>query len=231
MYAVAEEVRRRSPAPVSAAALAERFGVSRRTIERDLASLADAGVPLYALVGRGGGHVIEGRGQVGLTLSGEEVVALVLAVGAAQGSPYADAALAATSRLLDVLPAAQQEEAAALRSRIRVLVPSASDAGAAPPSAVAHRVLAVIEEGVRVGGVVRLTYTDGDGRVSTRAVEASGFLASNGHWYLVAWCRLRDAGRVFRLDRISRATLTRERTPPRDLDDVLGWVPGDLEVP
>ena len=35
LYALAEEIRRHAPVPVSAAALAEHFSVSRRTIERD----------------------------------------------------------------------------------------------------------------------------------------------------------------------------------------------------
>ncbi len=37
LYALAEEIRRHAPTPMSATVLAEHFGVSRRTIERDLA--------------------------------------------------------------------------------------------------------------------------------------------------------------------------------------------------
>jgi predicted DNA-binding transcriptional regulator YafY len=42
----------------STSAPAERFGVSSSTIERDLRSLQDASVPLYATAGRRGGYAI-----------------------------------------------------------------------------------------------------------------------------------------------------------------------------
>jgi len=41
----------------------------------------------------------------------------------------------------------------------------------------------------------------------------------------VAWCRLRQEGRFFRLDRIRRAELTAELTPPRDYAETLGYIP------
>jgi predicted DNA-binding transcriptional regulator YafY len=52
LYAMAEAIRRSGTQPISAAKLAVRFEVSRRTIERDLAVLRSAGVPLYADHGR-----------------------------------------------------------------------------------------------------------------------------------------------------------------------------------
>ena len=105
LYAITEEIRRRAPQPVSAAALSERFGVSRRTMERDLASLRAAGVPLYASYGRTGGQELAGRpGTVVFTLSAEEATALLLAATTAADMPYAEAGRSATRRLLDALP-------------------------------------------------------------------------------------------------------------------------------
>ena len=84
---------------------------------------------------------------------------------------------------------------------------------------------------MRRGLVVNLTYRDRNGQVTRRAVEAVGFYGGADGWYLVGWCRLRDAGRIFRLDRITAAHLTRERAATRDLDDTLGWVPERLVTP
>lgn len=224
MYAVAEEIRRRAPAPVRAAELAERFGVSRRTIERDLAALQAAGVPLYAHLGRGGGTAIDPRsGRAALTLSASEATALVLALSVAEGMPFADDAGAALARLLDALPDADRVRVDELRGRIRTPV------GLGPT--VSTRVRTTLEEAVRVGGVVRLSYVDGEGRATVRDVEAVGFLGGTGSWYLIGWCRLREAGRIFRFDRIRTATLTRERVPARDVDETLGWVPDPVVAP
>lgn len=224
LYALAEEIRRHAPVPVSATVLAEHFGVSRRTIERDLVTLRDAGVPLYAITGRRGGQsLVAGTGRAPLTLSVAEAAALLLAVHATTGMPYGGAAQAATRRLLDVLPGAARVEVDDLARRIRT---TAVDAARAD-----RRVFDVVEEAVRVGGVVRLRYLDREARATTRDVEAVGFHGAADGWYLIAWCRLRRAGRVFRLDRIRRATLTAERVPRRDVDATLGWVPGTPTTP
>ena len=47
-------------------------------------------------------------------------------------------------------------------------------------------------------------------------------------WLVFAWCRLRKDGRVFRLDRIQDARLTKETAPPRVLQDVFGEIPADV---
>ena len=49
--------------------------------------------------------------------------------------------------------------------------------------------------------VLRLTYTDAAGQESNRIVEPAGLLTADGRWYLIGWCRTRQAGRGFRLDR------------------------------
>ena len=92
LYAVTEAIRRRAPQPVSAAALADEFGVTRRTMERDLAALRGAGVPLYGTDGRRGGQQLAGHGgRVLFALSAEEVTALLLAATASAGMPYSAA--------------------------------------------------------------------------------------------------------------------------------------------
>jgi proteasome accessory factor B len=62
-------------------------------------------------------------------------------------------------------------------------------------------------------------------------VEAVGFHGAADGWDLIGWCRLRRGGRVFRLDRIRRASPTAERVLRRDVDATLGWVPSTLTTP
>ena len=56
LYALVEDLRARAPRPMRAAELAARFEVSTRTIERDLLALQEAGVPIWAQPGTGGGY-------------------------------------------------------------------------------------------------------------------------------------------------------------------------------
>jgi len=58
LYALVEELRARAPRTVRAVALATHFEVSTRTIERDLLALQEAGVPIWAQPGPGGGYGI-----------------------------------------------------------------------------------------------------------------------------------------------------------------------------
>src|SRR5437763_16073924 len=58
MFAVAEALRARRTG-ITAGELAERFGVTLRTIYRDLQALQDAGMPIRADRGRGGGYALD----------------------------------------------------------------------------------------------------------------------------------------------------------------------------
>lgn len=224
LYALNERILRNSPAPVSASALARELDVSRRTIERDLSALRAAGLPLFAERGRSGGHrTLADAKQIVFSLSASEVSALLIAVAAAGDMPYGDAAAEATQRLLGAIPDATRVQVEHLRSRIRTRV--------AEGGAVTARVRRTVEEAVRTQRVVNISYVDADGTLTDRSVEACGFLNGEQGWYLIGWCQLRDAGRIFRLDRIRTARLTRRSVPHRDLDEVLGWVPDEVAIP
>ena len=100
LYALQEELRRRAPYPISASRLADQFEVTTRTIERDLASLRNAGVPIDGDVGRSGGYSLDKLpGAVVFTLGVEEVVAILLAAKATEGMPFTKASQIATQRL------------------------------------------------------------------------------------------------------------------------------------
>ncbi|WP_424530023.1 helix-turn-helix transcriptional regulator [Sphaerisporangium viridialbum] len=69
----------------------------------------------------------------------------------------------------------------------------------------------VIEEALRDRRVLRIVYEDRSGATTERDVEPGVFIGGRGgFWYLVAWCRLREDVRVFRLDRVAAAALTGE---------------------
>jgi predicted DNA-binding transcriptional regulator YafY len=225
LYAINEAVRRATPASVSARRLADEFGVTRRTIERDLAALRSAGVPLYADHGRlGGQRTVADPERIVVTLSVAEVSALLIALAAGGPDlPFCDAGRTATARLLDGLPDATRVGVEGLRARIRTR----------PHPAVRPRVRVrrTLEQCVQRSRMANIDYRDRNGEFSTRAVECLGFLHGSEGWYLIGWCRLRGAGRLFRLDRIRSARATRQHALERDLDAVLGWVPYRVAAP
>jgi predicted DNA-binding transcriptional regulator YafY len=210
MYAIVEELRARSPRPVSVPALAERFEVSSRTVERDLLALQEAGVPIYAETGRLGGYVLDtARTLPPLNFTASEATAIAVALGTATASPFATTARAALTKIMAAMSDADVAAARALGRR--VLVFEAPSAVKAPP------VPRAVEQAITERRVLRLRYVDRNEQPTDRVVEPLVVIGVAPNWYLGAWCRLRDDVRMFRLDRIRDAFLTRESAPERDV--------------
>src|ERR1044071_2267632 len=79
LFALAEALRARRTG-VTAAQLADRFGVTLRTIYRDLEALQDAGMPIKADRGRGGGYALDKSYQLPPVNFTAREAALILAL-------------------------------------------------------------------------------------------------------------------------------------------------------
>ena len=77
---------------------------------------------------------------------------------------------------------------------------------------------AALEGAVLERRVVTVRYASRNGHVSQRTVEPLAVVGDAPYWYLWAWCRLREAPRSFRIDRIRDAVTHDELAPDRDLD-------------
>jgi len=99
-------------------------------------------------------------------------------------------------------------------------VPGTGQAGTAVPLA--------IQEAVIARHVLVLDYRDRHDVVTVREVEPVAFAGMRNQWYLLAWCRLRDSGRAFRVDRILAAADTGEPAPHRSYRDVEVDIPDAL---
>lgn len=215
LYALVEELRAAAPRPLSATRLAERFEVSVRTIERDIGALQESGVPIWAERGRTGGYAIDTRTTLPpLNFDPDEALAVMIALAAMPAAPFSAAGRRARQKLLAVMRPDDADAARQIAARFRL----SSD----EPASVDPSVLSAVEEAVRHRRVVYLDYIDGHGTATVgRPVEVHGLHLTTDDAYLIGWCRLRDDGRVFRLDRIGTVRLTDETAPIRDLDDVL----------
>lgn len=207
LYALVEELRAYAPRPRTARALADRFEVSVRTIERDLTALLEAGVPIYATPGPGGGYALDkSRTLPPVNFTAEEATALAIALARPAASPLGDSLRSALHKVVAAMPSTDAAAAHRLARRV-ALLPHASDAR--PPAA------RTIEQALVDSLVVEIDYEDRHGQRSERLVEPVALVGSGEAWYLVGHCRLRGDGRSFRLDRIVHARLTDEAAPER----------------
>ncbi|MDN3359127.1 YafY family protein [Actinomadura sp. DC4] len=216
LYALVEELRAVAPRPRSARWLAGRFEVSVRTVERDISALQQSGVPIYAEPGRTGGYCLDkARTLPPVNLTPGEAVAMAVALRRLEGTPFRTNAGSALRKLVAAM---QQDDAAAARdlaARIHLL----DDAGTTPS------VPRVVADALSARRVLRIGYGDRGGAATTREIEPLGYVGTPTHWYLVAWCRLRDALRIFRTDRITSVAVTAEVPEPRPLSR------DDLDIP
>jgi len=223
LYALVEELRARAPRTAPAVALAQHFEVSTRTIERDVLALQEAGVPIWAQPGPGGGYGINVDTTLPpLNLTPAEAAALATPLAALGVMPLAGAGRSALKKLTAVMASASRDTAAQLLTQIRVVQEPQSPAAA---------VSDVVQRALIASVAVELIYRDAQGCETARIVELAGIFGTHNGWYLAAWCRLRQAPRAFRLDRIAQATLTREPITPRSLDAVLADIPVDMVQP
>ena len=191
--------------------MAREFDVSVRTVKRDLAALESSGAPLWSRPGPGGGYGLAvGASLPPVSLSPAQAVALMAAVSAAPDAPYADLASAGIQKILDVLDPRTRARADAPAGRVWV----------DPPPSTSRATRSALEEGMAEQRVLRLRYTAGDGTTTTRDVEPVLFASTNGQWYLVGWCRLRDAMRWFTVSRIERASVTKMACSGHTLQEV-----------
>lgn len=233
LYAITEELRRAGPAGRTSAALADRFEVATRTIKRDVLALQEAGLPIWATAGPGGGYVLDDSATLPpLTFSAREAIALSVALAMGRALPFAPDGRTALAKLLGAMRPEDRLAAEALGGRIwtRARSDERDPADRSGPMRADVRPAAarVVDEAIRDQVVVVIDYTDRDGTTTERRPVEPQIYALNGdQWFLLAWCRKRRAGRWFRLDRIDRAVLTTERVVPRDLVETFGLPPDD----
>ena len=217
LYALVEELRAVTPRPRSARQLAKRYEVSTRTIERDVLALQEAGVPIYAVAGRCGGYVIDKALTLPpLNFTAAEMVAMAVSLARVEPAPFASSLRSALRKVLAAAPAAQMAEAAQLMDRVRLIGTGNPGSGGPPP---------LIQEAITARHVLLLDYRDRHDVMTSREVEPVAFAGTRAHWYLIAWCRLRDGARAFRLDRIRAAVDTGEPAPQRSYADL------DVDIP
>src|SRR5688500_14875835 len=150
------------------------------------------------------------------TLTPEEAAAVAVALAAQPDGPYAANGRGALEKVLEALEPDAGRRAQLLATSLWVSAEAGHSA----------EVRSVVEQAVTRRRVIVLRYRDGKGSASRREIEPQLLAKSGPHWFLVAWCRERDAMRWFREDRIENVELTAETAPRRELTD-FGTPPSD----
>lgn len=196
---------------VTATSLAEKFGVSVRTIYRDIRALEQSGVPVLTEDGKGY-YLMEGYRIPPISFTETEANALITAeqfVLKNRDASFVKAYTNAIDKIKAVLRYNTRDNVELLSSRMAI-----SDSSAMHTS----NHLVMLQQALTGYDVIRLTYQKPDSTVTEqRAVEPFAILSTQENWLLVAWCRLRKDFRSFRLDRIHKVEVLPDKFTPHKL--------------
>ncbi|MFK4271267.1 helix-turn-helix transcriptional regulator [Streptomyces milbemycinicus] len=196
--------------------LADRLGVSPRTVRRDVDRLRELGYPVEASMGAAGGYrLAAGKAMPPLLLDDEEAVAIAVALSTAVGKPVSgieQASLRALAKLEQVLPSRLRHRVGAFRAATESLFTESA-------TPVDPHELAVAAAAVAGHERLRFGYQSGDGSRTRRLVEPHRLVLAGRRWYLLAYDTERDDWRIFRVDRMTRLQPTGVRVPPRELPE------------
>ncbi|WP_443050823.1 WYL domain-containing protein [Streptomyces sp. H27-D2] len=197
----------------SGGALADRLGVTPRTVRRDVDRLRGLGYPVHSAPGSAGGYQLGAGAELPpLLLDDEEAVAVAVGLRTAAGGGVEgieETSVRALAKLEQVLPNRLRRRVAALNS---FTVPMLG--GSRGPTVEAGT-LTELAYACRDQERLRFEYRDHNGSVTRRTAEPHRLVCTRHRWYLVAWDVDRADWRTYRADRITPTPPHGPRFEPR----------------
>jgi predicted DNA-binding transcriptional regulator YafY len=195
---------------VSAPELARRFEVSVRTIYRDIDALCEAGIPITAYPGAGGGYGIMGDFKIDRSLLKPEEFGQLGAALGSLSSAFGDKGMGqAAERLKAIAPKGRVAGRPVPENYLFIeLEPARRDRGK----------MGILRRAIEERRLVGFGYIDSEGRTSVRSVEPHAIVFTWQAWFLYAYCRRREDFRMFKIARIADPELQCGHFSPRPVD-------------
>lgn len=195
---------------VTAAELAEKFDISKRTVYRDIRALEQSGVPIFTEEGKGY-SLMDGYNIPPVMFTEKQANALILAEqlvlkskDASFVSDYSDA----IDKIKSILKYTIKDKTNLLTDRTQYNQVKQKARNSNNLSDLQHALTNYV--------LVKIDYLDKENTSTTRVIEPFAILNSE-NWYLIAWCRLRKEFRFFRPDRIRKMELLSETFEPHNM--------------
>lgn len=180
--------------------LAEEFGVSTRTMLRDLQELSGMGVPLYSQVGAGGGyHVLKERALPPISFTENEAFSIFFASHALRhfsSLPFEASAESALRKFFRYLPDDVKSQIDEMRHRVDFFTHTRQEK--------ADHLEILLQASIKKLPVT-IQYGIRTDDTKLRTIQPIGIYAHEGYWFCPAYCDLRKGFRLFRVDRIGSA--------------------------
>jgi predicted DNA-binding transcriptional regulator YafY len=206
---------------ISGRDLARQLEVHVRTVQRYVARLQDLGIPVESTRGPGGAYRLRAGFRLPpMMFSTEEAFALALGLDALAYLGLGEiepATLGARAKLERVLPATTTKRVNVIRHALLLELPRWN--------ADANTVfLMELAQATANRSCLQMTYSSRGGDATRRTVHPLGVMRHEGRWFLAAHCELRQAPRLFRVDRIRQLEVSAAIFKPPDDFDLRAFV-------
>ncbi|MED3571284.1 YafY family protein [Cytobacillus praedii] len=194
---------------VTAQEFAELFGVSVRTIYRDVDTLSQAGIPVVSFQGVNGGiSLIEGYRMDKQVLTEGELASISIALKSVLTSyqdPHAEAVLEKITGIAE----------GAVKSTSDYLFIDYSPWGTTP---FLKEKMTMIKQAIESSACITFTYGNAGGKQSVRKIEPHTLVEKGRSWYVYGFCQLREAFRLFKIARMKEIKGSEDKFVRREID-------------
>jgi predicted DNA-binding transcriptional regulator YafY len=215
-------VRLQSKKYTTADQIAAQFGISIRTVYRDIKALGEQGIPI-SFEQHKGYCVVQGYFLPPISFNSDEANALLLMERFLEG--FADKSIGhhyttALTKVKAVLKTSQKEKFETLNETIKLQLPARmkNDLG----------YLSILQNAITVKCVICISYKNIKEEVSKREVEPIGLIFYAFSWHLIAWCHLRNEYRDFKITNILKIQCTDHpfrKTDHMHVNDYMKFLP------
>ena len=207
---------------VTADKIAQQYGISVRTVYRDMKALSEQGIPL-SFEQHKGYFIVQGYFLPPVSFNSDEANALLLMERFLVG--FADRSILnhyhnALNKVKAVLKSTQKEKLEDLNENIKLQLPDRLTND--------FEYLSVLQNAISARCVIELAYKNNKAEVSKREVEPIGLIFYAFSWHLIAWCHLRNEYRDFKVSSIIEVKCTEipfVKTTHMSLNDYMKLLP------
>ncbi|MCP1109678.1 helix-turn-helix transcriptional regulator [Ohessyouella blattaphilus] len=208
---------------ISASWFSDKFGVSVRTIYRDIEALESAGIPIVTQTGVNGGFsIMEGYKIDKKLFTHQDIATLLTSLYSVSGSSISTAQMNQTLEKIKSLIPEEYHRSIELTSKQLYI-----DISPWLSNPVITETLKVVQKSLADNHVIRFDYLGRRESSANRTVEPHQLVLKENNWYLKAWCREKQEFRTFKLSRIRNLQITGESFEPREfvsgMSDFKDW--------
>ena len=198
---------------ITAAEIAEKFNISKRTAYRDVKALEAAGVPIFTEEGKGY-QLLDGFNLPPIMFTEKEANALITAanfISRNKDNSIVEEHNNAITKIKSVLRYSKKDKANLLSERVAFIQNLKSETTSS------H--LSTLQLTITNLNLIKIEYHSiNKDDFTNRILEPLALYHTQENWILIAWCRTRDDYREFRLDRILDLKILEENFVSRQFD-------------